>query len=321
MTSPSKPAPGRRRNLLITALLSTALAFSLNCGGDDDDNGGGSGTSGSSGGGTGGGSNGGGTGGGSNNGSGGSGTGGSSPDPGEPSPAGVWTLGQSLIKTWDSGDSAWQGGNTIAFDRVEEGATLVLCAYGYTYPSLAFAMPSDSTGQPIEIAVDAGTERYVQATAWVLHNAKAGAHTWTNVPDLTTGDGKMFFAEFRHGRAPSTEILGAATQTLDAYEPPWLSEGSVTMSSGANKGDLLVAFSFEEESGTGSENTRYTDPPEGWTSLGVQNQTEINIGGQASWRLAPDDSPQTVSWSWTITGGQDPSLFKAAIFAVHAPLC
>jgi hypothetical protein len=236
-----------------------------------------------------------------------------------PSNAGRWALGQSLTKNWDSGSPSWQGGNSVSFADVRAGSTLVLCAYGYTYPNVPFGTPVDSEGQAVVVAVDTGTARYVQATAWVIHNTTAGAHTLTNLPDFSSGDGKLFFAEFRHGGNPSTTVLGAGTNQLDAYEPPWLTTGSVTMSAGANEGDLLVAFSFEEEAGVGNTNTIYTDPPEGWGSLGVQNQSKLNIAGEACWRNAPDTKPQTVSWEWNITGDQDPSLFKAAIFAVHAP--
>lgn len=325
-----------RRNLVLAALVPLALAFFPNCGGDDGGEGdkgagadGGNGGSGNNGGGSNGG---GGSGAGTNNGGGGNGSGGGSGANGgngsgggggmtpTPSPDGIlWTLGQSLTKNWDAGSPTWDGGPSATFDNVEAGSTLVLCAYGYTYPNVPFVDPSDSAGQPIEVAVDAGVERAVQAKAWVLHNAAAGKHTWTNLPDLTTGDGKLFFAEFRHGGYPSTTVLAQGTQRLDAYEEPWLTEGSVSMSTGANQGDLIVAFSFEEESATGNVNTPYTDPPDGWGSLGVQNESEVNIAGAACWRTAPDASPLSVTWQWTLTGEQDPTLFKAAIFAIHAP--
>ncbi|HEU4412994.1 MAG TPA: hypothetical protein VFS43_47570 [Polyangiaceae bacterium] len=51
----------------------------------------------------------------------------------------------------------------------------------------------------------------------------------------------------------------------------------------------------------------------------MQNQSKNNIAGEACWRTAPSTAPQTVSWQWSITGAQDPSLFKAVIFAIHAP--
>jgi hypothetical protein len=332
MKSHRKRASAPRRNFFIVALLPLAIAFFPNCGGDSDGDGDGNGKGGASGanggGGGSGGSNGasgkanGGSGGGGSGGSsgGGVGSGGGAGMTPTPSPDGtLWTLGQSLTKNWDAGSPNWDGGNTVTFDNVEAGSTLVLCAYGYTYPNVPFSDPTDSAGQPVEIAVDVGVERAVQAKAWVLHNASAGAHTWSQLPDLTTGDGKLFFAEFRHEGYPSTTVLAQGTQTLDAYEPPWLTTGSVTMSTGANQGDLLVAFSFQEESSVGNPNTPYTDPPDGWGSLGVQNQSKVNIAGEACWRTAPDTSPLSVAWSWTLVGDQDPTLFKAAIFAIHAP--
>lgn len=231
--------------------------------------------------------------------------------------SGAWSLRQSLTKNWDAGDPSWQGGNQVSFADVAQGSTLVLAAYGLSDPTLPYEIPVDSMGQAVVVAAQTGTTRATQAVAWVMHDATAGAHTWTNLPDLSSGDGKLFFMEFDPPGGPSTTVLGANTNTLDAYVPPWLTTGSVTMSSGANTGDLLVAFSFQEEGSVGNANTAYTDPPDGWSSLGVQNDTTHNIGGEACWRIAPDTSPQTVTWSWELTGQQDPTVFKAAIFAVH----
>jgi hypothetical protein len=231
----------------------------------------------------------------------------------------VAVVGRERLETQPAVGPSWQGGNSVSFANVQNGSTLVLAVYGYTYPTVLFPTPSDSKGQPIVTAVDTGADRSVQAVAWVLHGASAGVHTWTNLPDLSTGDGKLFFAEFRNHGAPSSAVEGAGITQLDAYAPPWLTNGSVTTSAGAHAGDLLVAMSFEEEQGIGSTFTPYTDPPAGWSSLGVQNQSEVNIAGEACWRVAPGASPQAVGWQWTITGAQDPSLFKAIIFAIHAP--
>jgi hypothetical protein len=233
--------------------------------------------------------------------------------------SGSWTLRQSQTKNWDAGDPSWQGGNDVSFSGVAQGSTLILAVYGYSYPAVPYGVPADSMGQPIVTAVQTDTERSVQAAAWVMHDATAGDHSWTGLPDLSTGDGKLFFMEFDPGGAPSSEIVGAATAALHAYEPPWLTTGSVTLSSGVGAGDLLIALSFQEEGSVGHPATPYTDPPDGWFSLGVQNDTTHNIAGAACWRIAPDDSPQTVSWSWEITGEQDPTVFKAAAFAVRAP--
>lgn len=230
--------------------------------------------------------------------------------------SGSWTLRQSLTKNWDAGDPTWQGGAEVSFD-VAQGSTLVLAAYGLSDPTLPFDRPVDSMGQPIIAAVATDTQRATQAAGYVLHNATAGVHTWTELPELTSGDGKLFFMEFVPGGGPSTTTLGAGTNTLIADVEPWLTTGSVTMSSGANPGDLLIAFSFEEEGAVGNANTPYTDPPAGWSSLGVQNDTVHNIGGEACWRTAPDASPQTVTWEWQIVGEQNPTVFKGAIFAVH----
>lgn len=89
------------------------------------------------------------------------------------------------------------------------------------------------------------------------------------------------------------------------------------MSAPPQTGDLLIAFSYEEEASTGNPNTQYTDPPPGWASLGSQQETKTNIGGAACWRLAPDNQPQSVAWSWTLVGGQDPTNSKAIVFGVR----
>jgi hypothetical protein len=233
--------------------------------------------------------------------------------------AGSWSLRQSQTKNWDAGDPSWQGGNEVSFSDVAQGSTLILAVYGYSYPTEPYGVPSDSMGQPIVTAVQTDTERSVQAAAWVMHDAAAGQHSWTGLPDLSTGDGKLFFMEFDPGGAPSSTTVGAATAALHAYEPPWLTTGSVTFASGVGAGDLLIAFSFQEEASVGNQSTPYTDPPDGWLSLGVQNDSTHNIAGAAAWRIAPDDTPQTVTWSWEIAGAQDPTVFKAAAFAVRAP--
>lgn len=121
-------------------------------------------------------------------------------------PAGTWTLIQNVTDNWDRNDTQWTPqGDRISLDNVEEGSTLVMLMYGlyYTFPQdpQPLPTPSDSQGQAVQVAVDAGSSRYVPATAWVLHNAKAGRHTWTGLAsagaDRDSGfvDGKLFFME------------------------------------------------------------------------------------------------------------------------------
>lgn len=261
---------------------------------------------------------------------GGGGTGGTLPgDPGAapvppaPLPGGgtAWVLGQSAKRLWDFGAQGWAGGNAVTMAQVEAGATLVLVVWGFqssASPQHIFPDPLDSLGQGINVVADAGHDARVpvQLKAWVLHNARAGDHSWSNLPDFTGGDGLLFFMEFRRAGVPSSRTLGAATITLNAARSPWLSAGSVTMSSGAAAGDLLVACSFEEELSVGKPVTTYTDPPSGWSSVGVQTASVDNIAGEVCWRVAPDSSQQNVAWSWSITGNQDPTIFQAIIFAV-----
>lgn len=228
---------------------------------------------------------------------------------------------QSTTKKWDFSAPSWAGGNTATLANVQAGSTLVLCVWGYqssASPQRLFSDPIDSLGQPIQIAVDAGHDPRVpvQSKAWVLHNAQPGSHAWTNLPNFSGGDGCLFFMEFLRPGAPSSATVGGAANTISALAAPWFTSGSVTMSAGANVGDLLVAFSFEEEFITGQPFTPYTDPPAGWTSVGVQNESVNNIAGEVCWRIAPDTARQTVGWSWTITGKQDPTVFKGIVFGV-----
>jgi hypothetical protein len=209
----------------------------------------------------------------------------------------------------------------VTLANVQAGSTLVLCVWGFqssASPQRVFSDPLDSLGQPIQIAVDAGhfARVPVQAKAWVLHNAHAGTHSWSNLPNFSGGDGTLFFIEFLRPGAPSSAIVGGAANTISVQGAPWLSSGSVTMSAGANVGDLLVAFSFEEEFSMVVPSTSYTDPPAGWTSVGVQNESTNNIAGEVCWRLAPNTARQTVAWSWSITGKQDPVVFQGIVFGV-----
>ena len=233
----------------------------------------------------------------------------------------AWALGQVTKRLWDFGSPSWAGGNAVTLANVQPGATLVLVVWGFqasSSPQHLFPDPTDSLGQPIAVAADAGHDARipVQLESWVLHNAQAGSHTWSNLPDLTGGDGCLFFIEFRRPGAPSGNIVGAATNTISVTGAPFLSSGSVTMSTGANPGDLLVACSFEEEFGFAALSTAYTDPPAGWSSIGVQNESTNNIAGEVCWRLAPDTTRQTVAWSWSITGNQDPVIFKGVVFSI-----
>lgn len=233
------------------------------------------------------------------------------------------------MKTWDSGDDGWQGGDDIVLHNVRAGSTLVLLGYGYFDSQAAkpFSMPHDSTGT-IVVAVDAGTARHVPATAWVLHNATAGTHKWTGLPSSQQSqnfaDGKLFFMEFhRKGHVSSGIIGGNFSVIREDNGPPYLTRGEVTMSSDPSPGDLLVAFSFEEESGVGNpDGTDYTDPPPGWHSLGSQQVTMKNIGGAACWRIALGEPAVRVEWTWklyTPPNGpqQDPVIFKGIIFAIR----
>ncbi len=244
----------------------------------------------------------------------------------EPPAEGAWHLVQKRIMKWDSGFDDWDdaGTNSVTFQNVEAGSTLVMLAYGYVFPTLpeAFAPPSDSRGV-VEVAADAGADRSVPAVAWVLHDAEPGDHTWTNLPHLgNDGDGMLFFMEFRRDNgAPSTTVEADATAQLDAFQPPWLTSIDVTTGAGLQANDLLVAFSFEEEGGEPSptplpDGTRYSTPP-GWNDIGSRQDTKKNIGGEACWRLSPGTQPQTVRWTWEVQGLQDPSLSKAIVFAIR----
>ena len=230
---------------------------------------------------------------------------------------GSWALGQSLTDNWDASDTGWQNGPSAAFSNVQQGATLVLCVYGYTFPNVPFGTPTSSAGQPVVLAVDTGSVGSVQGACWVVHGAAGGSHALSNLPDFTGGDGKLFFAEFRREVGTSTLIYGANTSVVQTFTPPWLDTGTVTMSEAAEPGDLVIAFGLEEEGSQGSPNTQFSDPPAGWQSLGAQQATIQNIGGQASWKNADSSAAQSATWTWSITGGQDPSLFLGGIFAVR----
>lgn len=222
------------------------------------------------------------------------------------------------------------GSNDVVFHNVRAGSTLVLLMYGYMFDQAAgpksFRTPTDSQNQTIDVAVEASPEGFTPAVAWVLHDALPGSHTWTGLPTDTDDkfvDGKLFFVEFHREGHRSSEIVGGNSAVVRVFQEPWLTNGNVTMSASPRPGDLLVAFSFEEESGVGNPvGTNYTDPPAGWNSLGSQQLTMKNIGGAACWRIATSAQPQRVEWTWdlfTPTNGpqQDPSTFKGIIFAVR----
>jgi hypothetical protein len=73
-----------------------------------------------------------------------------------------------------------------------------------------------------------------------------------------------------------------------------------------------------EESTTGDANLNFTDPPSGFTSLGVTQDSTLRIGGEWCWKVAPDTTRPNVTWTWDNNAGQG-NLVQAVVIGLTAP--
>jgi hypothetical protein len=211
----------------------------------------------------------------------------------------------------------WRAGSfspeTITLTDVRPGdAILVLGVYWGDLPRRSETAPTDANGTLVA-AVDQGPSYVgaarpppVFAQIYAELDAAAGRHVIAP-PYLGggPGDGTLYVLQVR-GLAGAALRATGQVRILGTALP----KVTVSLSTGAAQpGDFVVAIG-------GNDNTvqlpssGFTDPPEGWTSAGVQNDASNNVPSEACHRVATAAGDQQVTWAWA-----DPSV-NVAVAAI-----
>ena len=208
--------------------------------------------------------------------------------------AGIVTVVTTQRIHQDWGVGSWSA-STVQLTNVRAGdAILVLGEYWVS--SGPGAAPSDSHGQLSAAVNQAPTYAHPPVVAQIYYElqAPAGTHVITP-PDLGGGDGD--------GTLYVVQVRGLGTLVAvgdDHAEGTALPSVSTSLSSGARSGDFVVAIGGEDDA-VAPTKASVSDPPAGWTSIGVQDDAPVNVPSEACYRMASSPGNQAVTWSWADT--------------------
>jgi hypothetical protein len=220
--------------------------------------------------------------------------------------------------SWNNGDTTGTTTMSLSVTGVTAGSTLVLVLWDYVGGGGAnYGTPADSNGTMVaQSTLVANTNVMSQLKIWTQQNAAAGTHTITLANPSGFADGECFFAEFKNTDGTPSGIFGNAQ--LDSWNNTFQTSGAVQIATAPVAGDALIYVCMMEESTTGDATLNFTDPPSGFTSLGVVQDSTLRIGGEWCWKVAPDTTRPTVTWTWDNNPGQT-NLVQAVVIGLTAP--
>lgn len=160
------------------------------------------------------------------------------------------------------------------------------------------ALPADSQGATVITALvptPAGpnTGVYMFTGSWVIPLAGAGTHTITATLGSSTARWHASILEL-NGLAPSSQIdvnsavnnaTTAQTNAPGATTPTTINE--------------IALACICTDSSTGVANIAITDPPTGFTSILVNNNTATDLGAEHSYRIKTTNASENPTWTWT----------------------
>lgn len=192
----------------------------------------------------------------------------------------------------------------IALSGVALGNTLTLqMTYERTSTSTAPATPTDSNGTLLvgyAPAPEANGGAYTGAAVWYESNAAAGTHT------ITVGAADVF------ANVTLTEWSGLATsaaadQTGIQATATNAQTSTVTANGATAQASELALAVLSIAAGTGVSNAAITDPPSGWVSLLVYDDTATWVAGEHAYQVLSSIGTPSATWNWTdtsVTGHQ-----------------
>lgn len=172
-----------------------------------------------------------------------------------------------------------------ALTGVTAGNTLVLLISGSGFPDTT---PTDSAGQTWSKAVYLNNTG-AQVAAYYLLSANAGTHT------LTLNPGGSFFPSWSLVEIPTctavdvVSTLSSGTNTITT-----LSSNAITTT---NASDAVFVL-FCADVATGSTNAAITDPPTGYTSVFVQQNTASFVGCEFGYKEVSSTGSQSATWTF-----------------------
>lgn len=181
-----------------------------------------------------------------------------------------------------------------ALTGVTAGRTLALMMSGFG--PITDTIPTDSSGD-VWLRAKFDNTNGAKTAVYYRINASAGTHTLT----WAVGSGSTYI-DYTMVQFPLVTALDATPTVVTAGGAnPTSCTGSITTSAASTI--LLGALSLETS--TGLANSAITDPPTGWTSLFVQNDTISYEGAEHCYREVASAATYTAGWNFTAdTTGQ-----------------
>lgn len=217
---------------------------------------------------------------------------------------------QKASGTFDNATSL--AGASVTITGVTLGDTLIfnLGASGISTTQVAYTTPTDSSSDTWAAAstgasTGASNTDSVQPGIWWLRAAKAGTHT------LSQSYGSAVWGNWS---LVETTPMGAVDQTVRNSGNTSVTTGN-TGTSGATTqaAEFVVAVLSTNTTGAGLASTGFSDPPAGYTSLKVQNDTTAHIGGEQAYKELAATGTQSATWTWTNTGNAAETSWGAAL--------
>lgn len=198
------------------------------------------------------------------------------------------------------GADAWET-QAIVLSDVQAGDAIIVLGIYWATTFQSVVAPVDNNGQFLaavdQVPAHTGNNDGPPVLAQIFYelDAAAGTHVITP-PDVGAnyGDGTLYVVQVRGVKTMvatgQTRVTGSAIPSV-----------AVSLSSNIKAGDFVVAIGGYDNVAQ-FPNAGITDPPEGWQSLGVQNDSSFNVPSEACARIAPEAGNQAVTWTWVDTG-------------------
>ncbi len=124
--------------------------------------------------------------------------------------------------------------------------------------------------------------------------AAVGTHIITP-PDLAggAGDGTLYVLVVR-GLSPRAGLVATGQTHATGSAIPGV---SVALTGPTQPGDFVIALGGYDDAIIFG-NAHITDPPAGWTSAGVQNDSSKNVPSAVCYRVASSAEAARVTWTW-----------------------
>lgn len=212
---------------------------------------------------------------------------------------------QFWIKPWSNGNNAViQNGGSDTFTPAQ-GATLVCLQTGWDtlrqvpMPSISpegqLTIPANGAQHTTDAGVGFWTEvGYLANVSAVPH--KVYPSYITDGVGGSNGEQNIWILEI-NGMPNAISVRNCVNVVAAS------STQSVTLTSGSTPqvGDICLAI-FMEENSAAIVSAAISDPPSGWTSIGVNNDATNNLPTEACYKIVSSSGAQSATWTLTDAG-------------------